>query len=315
MSTALQFRGPWAGLPVPWTADDRFDETIFRRDVAACCQAGISGVYTGGTTGEFYAMEFPEWQAVARAAVQVCHAHGRPVMLGCTASWTGGAVQRAAAAAELGADAVQVALPFWMEVPDAQVVPFFREVAAAAPRLALSIYDTRRARKMLTVDQHREIKEAVPAYAMVKANAGTVGATAEGCATLARCVSIFVSESLWSELGPLGAAGSCSALVYWNPEWVLRLWALVEQGNWEAVAAACAHLYRLHGFLAEHYAPRGFTDTAYDRMGGRAFGFLHTGLRSRGPYRAATERDVDDLRTWCREHFPAFVRGDGTHGS
>ena len=47
------FTGPWAGLPVAWTDDDRFDEVTYRADVARCCQAGIPGVYTGGTTGEF----------------------------------------------------------------------------------------------------------------------------------------------------------------------------------------------------------------------------------------------------------------------
>ena len=34
-------RGPWAGLPVAWTDDDRFDEATYRHDVARCCEAGV----------------------------------------------------------------------------------------------------------------------------------------------------------------------------------------------------------------------------------------------------------------------------------
>ncbi len=64
------FTGPWAGLPVAWTENDEFDENVYRGDVARCCGAGIPGVYSGGTTGEFYAMEFDEFQAVARATVE-----------------------------------------------------------------------------------------------------------------------------------------------------------------------------------------------------------------------------------------------------
>ena len=40
------FKGPWAGLPVAWTAEDEFDETVYRGDVASCCKAKIPGIYT-----------------------------------------------------------------------------------------------------------------------------------------------------------------------------------------------------------------------------------------------------------------------------
>ena len=76
------FVGPWAGLPVAWTDNDRFDEETYRGDVARCCEAGMPGVYTGGTTGEFYAMEFDEFQPVARATVEECRVHDKPVMIG-----------------------------------------------------------------------------------------------------------------------------------------------------------------------------------------------------------------------------------------
>jgi dihydrodipicolinate synthase/N-acetylneuraminate lyase len=139
--TRETFTGPWAGLPVAWTGDDRFDETTYRADVARCCQAGAPGVYTAGTTGEFYAMEFDEWKAITRATVEEGHAHGKPVMIGCTSTYNLGAARRAAYAAQCGADAIQVALPFRMVVGDDQVVPFFKEVADASGRLPMSIYD------------------------------------------------------------------------------------------------------------------------------------------------------------------------------
>ena len=68
----------------------------------------------------------------------------------------------------------------WAGLPDAQVVPFFREVADAAGDLPLSIYETTRTKKALTLDQHRAIKETVPQYLMVKANAGTADCVITG---------------------------------------------------------------------------------------------------------------------------------------
>ncbi|MBG87811.1 MAG: hypothetical protein CMO80_13035 [Verrucomicrobiales bacterium] len=82
MLTRENFIGPWAGLPVAWTDDDRFDEATYRADVRACCQAGIPGIYTAGTTGEFYAMEFDEFQQVARATVEEAHRCDTPAMIG-----------------------------------------------------------------------------------------------------------------------------------------------------------------------------------------------------------------------------------------
>lgn len=305
--TRENFTGPWAGLPVAWTDDDRFDEATYRQDVIHCCEAGIPGVYTAGTTGEFYAMEFDEWKAVTRATVEECHACGKPVMIGCTATYNLGAARRAAYAAEHGADAIQVALPFWMEVGDEQIVPFFKEVANAAGGLPLSIYETTRAKKALTLDQHRAVKDAVPQYMMVKANGGTVGCTAEGCRALSEFVNVFVGEHLFGELGRVGAKGCCSSVVYWNPRIILNVWQQVEKRDWSAVDATCRRILELFDGFDAAFATRGFTDSAGDRLGGVAAGFLECSLRSRGPYPHAIPEDVDTLRQWYREHFPEML--------
>jgi dihydrodipicolinate synthase/N-acetylneuraminate lyase len=302
------FAGPWAGLPVAWTDDDQFDEKTYRGDVARCCQVGVPGVYTGGTTGEFYAMEYDEFQTVSRATVDECRACGKPVMIGCTATYTRGAARRAAFAAEIGADAIQVALPFWMEIPDDQIVPFFKHLVSASGGLPFSVYETTRAKRTLTVEQHRAIKDALPGYMMVKANAGTVGCTPEGCAALSQFINVFVGEDKWGTLGRTGANGCCSSVVYWNPYVILPLWRQLEQRDWPRVDATCRRISALMEFLGATFGPKGFTDTAYDRLGGVAGGFLKTSLRSRGPYPGCTQEDVETLRRWYQEHFPEMLR-------
>lgn len=307
MLTRETFVGPWAGLPVAWDKFLDFDENAYREAVSLCCEAGIPGVYTGGTTGEFYALELEEFKAVARATIEECHAHGKPAMIGCTATSTRGASLRAMLAADMGADALQLALPFWMEVADAAVVPFFHEVSAAGDNLPLSIYETLRSKKALSLEMHQAIKETLPNYTMVKANAGTVGCTPEGCRALSEFVNVFVSEHQWAELGPCGACGSCSAMVYWNPRIILRLWDLLRAAQWESVNEALKPILELFQFLIEHFGAKGFTDTAYDRMGGRMAGFLPVSLRSCGPYRGATQQDLEELRAWCLSHYPEML--------
>jgi len=307
MLTRDTFVGPWAGLPVAWTDDDRFDEPTYRSDVARCCEAGVPGVYTGGTTGEFYAMEFDEFQEVARVTVNECQAHGTPAMIGCSSTYTGGAVRRAEFAASIGAAAIQVAMPFWMEIGEPNIVPFFQEVGEAAGGLPLSVYETTRAKRVLTLEQHRDIRNAVPNYQMVKANAGTVGATPDGCQALSEIVNVFVGEGLWSTLGPRGARGGCSSVIYWNPRICLAMWQALDNRDWTEMEKFQLQIKPLFEFLAAEFSPQGFTDTAFDRMGGVASGFLQTSLRSRGPYPSATSDDVETLRRWYKSHFPEML--------
>jgi dihydrodipicolinate synthase/N-acetylneuraminate lyase len=308
MLTRENFSGPWAGLPVAWTERDEFDEDTYRGDVVRCCQAGIPGVYTGGTSGEFYAQEWEEFQQIARATVEECHRHNTPAMIGCTALSTRAAARRAAFAKEIGADAIQVALPFWMEVPDDQVLPFFVAVAGAASGVALSIYETRRAKKCLTIEQHLAIHRALPQqYLMVKANENTIGYTPEGCQALSSVVNVFVDETRWADLGQLGANGCCSAVVYYNPRVVLQMWRQHQTQQWQALQTECDRVAAMYAAIFAAFGPRGFTDTAYDRLGGIATGFLKSSLYSRGPYPSPNADDIATLRQIFETHLPEML--------
>jgi hypothetical protein len=60
-------------------------------------------------------------------------------------------------------------------------------------------------------------------------------------------------------------------------------------------------------FLEVEFGTKGFTDTAFARMGARATGFLQTSLRNRAPYRSATDGDVELLRQWCVRGYPELL--------
>jgi len=307
MLTSEEMTGVWAGLPVAWDGNLQFDEEVYRADVKRTCQSGVSGVYTAGTTGEFYAMEFDEWRTITRVTVEECKKHGTPVMIGVTSTYTLGAVRRAAYAAEVGADAIQVALPFWMELDDHHIVPFFKTVCDAAPGLALTIYETTRAKKTLTADQHRMIKNATGSYLAVKSNASTIGCTPEGCRELSGFVNVWVGEKEWSRLGPYGANGCASALVYMNPRVILQMLTLLQQKKWEELKPWTDLVRKLVGQGLAPFLEKGFTDTAFDHMMGVATGFLTMNVRSRGTYTSANEDDVRQLRDWMKINTPQLL--------
>ena len=228
-------------------------------------------------------------------------------MLGVTSTYSLGAVRRARYAAELGADGIQAALPFWMAMADGDVVEFFSAVSDAAPGLALSVYDTARAKRPLTRDQHRAISEAIGQYVMLKATGGTLGYTPDGCAALSEFVNVFVSEIAWAGLGPCGAKGACSALIYMNPRMVLAAFRCLERRDWRGLAARTDPLKRLVRDGLKPYVERGCTDTSLDRLMGVATGFLTMSLRSRGTYPDTTAADAARLTAWMRDHTPELL--------
>jgi len=303
------FTGPWAAVPLPWTEEGSLDEERLRADAARCCQAGAPGVYCGGPAGEAYAVEFDEFQVLTRALVEAAHGQGKPAMVDCTATHTLGALRRAEFAAGVGADAAMVALPYWAEVGEEQVVPFFKAVSQAAGSLALAICDTLRAKKVLTVYQHHAIKEAAPNYLMVCATPGTVGLEAEDCETLGEFVNVFAGEQWWAALGPCGVRGSCSSLMGWAPHLTLELWNRLQAQDWPALDQAATRLAALQRFFALQLGARGCADTAAERAGVQAGSLLQAGLRNRGPYPTATREDVEALRQWCRKNFPELLQG------
>ena len=307
MLTRDSFRGPWAGLPVAWNSEDVLDEKRYRRAIASSCFAAVPGVYSGGTTGEFYAMEWEEFQTISHVTVEECKRHNVPVMIGCTSTYTRGVIRRIEWARHLGADAVQVALPYWMEIGEPQILPFFSEIGKAAGDMAISIYETTRAKRVLSLDEHARIHEILPRYIMVKANAGTIGATPEGCAALSDFVNVFVGEGLWASLRPSGVAGCCSSAGYWNPRVVLDYWSMIEKNDTTGIAYWSECFDRLFQYLDDEFEPLGLTDTAYDRLGGVATGFLEMELHSRGPYPSATESETEKLRDWLQAHFPEML--------
>ena len=208
----------------------------------------------------------------------------------------------------MGADAIQLAVPFWMEVDDRDVVKFYRDVVSVCPDLTMTIYDILRSKKHLTADMHRAIAEATGTYMAVKCGSGTVGITPEGCAQLSEFVNVWVGEGNWSELGPAGAIGAASALVYMNPRVILDMFRLLRQKKWDELAKVHHLVHRLHTEGRAPFTARGFTDTEYDHLLGRVAGFLKLHPRSRGPYVSATEEDIEELHTWMERNVPELLR-------
>ena len=168
MLTKDQLRGMWVSVPTDWDEDDKFDESTFRETTAMIIDAGADGVYTTGTTGEFYSMDFAEYKQVTDAFLTET-AGKIPAQVGANWFSTRDTIKRVRYARDKGADAVQFCLPSWMEMPDEQYDQFMIDVYEAVPDIAIIHYNISRTGKMFYGKDYARLIPQIPTMIGTKA--------------------------------------------------------------------------------------------------------------------------------------------------
>lgn len=127
----------------PFTESGAVDLDALKRHVAKGVDAGPGGVFIACGTGEFHALDVAEFGPVVRAAVDVVA--GRvPVYAGAGGS-IAQAKQFAVAAKNAGADGLLLLPPYLVEMPQAGLVAYVREVAETTD-LPVIVYNRNNAR-------------------------------------------------------------------------------------------------------------------------------------------------------------------------
>ena len=127
----------------PFTEAGEVDLDALARHISSGVDAGPGGVFIACGTGEFHALELQEFGPIVRTAVEVVA--GRvPVYAGAGGS-VAQAKQFAKAAKEAGADGLLLLPPYLVEMPQAGLVAYVRDVAAATD-LPVIVYNRNNAR-------------------------------------------------------------------------------------------------------------------------------------------------------------------------
>ncbi len=292
-------------MPVPWDLRDQVDEESLRENIRRICGGGVHGVYTHGTTGEFYAQTPEEWRQVAQATVEGCADFQIPTQIGCTALWTAEVVRRAEFAQRIGAGAIQIAFPFWLPLTDRQAVEFMKDVTRAVPEMPIVIYNTPRSKKTLSLDLlKRLLDQNIP---LIGCKGVRNKEELAAMSRLAPAIKFFVGESELASFWAYGAQGCYSSFIYACPQFMLRYYEMCRQRDSKSLQIGRALQQFGKDFVATRFE-RGMYDTAFDRVFATMTGFL-TGplLRSRKPYDSPTEQDVEECRLWFKRYLPQFL--------
>ncbi len=139
MSNKKMWHGVYPALLTPFTADDKVDFDMFKKNLLYQIEAGVSGVILAGTLGEASTLSAAEKFEMLTFAKSVAPA-GFPIVLNIAEQVTAEATAFAKKAEELGADGLMLLPPMRYKASDREVVAYFAAVAEAC-KLPILIYN------------------------------------------------------------------------------------------------------------------------------------------------------------------------------
>lgn len=135
----MKLQGIIPPIVTPFTPDQELDLPRLRDVIDFQIARGVHGIFVLGTTGEFYALDEMEKQAVVAAAV--AHVGGRrPVFAGTGAETTREVIRLTRMAEKEGADGVSVITPYFLKPNQTELADHFRRVAECT-KLPVVLYN------------------------------------------------------------------------------------------------------------------------------------------------------------------------------
>jgi 4-hydroxy-tetrahydrodipicolinate synthase len=243
--TRENLHGVWAAIATPFDQDDHFDEGVVRENIRRLHAAGVHGIYTTDSDGEFYAIELDEFKRIVRVFADETRRLGFPSMVGVTWCNKQGIVARLQFAAAQGILGAHVGHPFFMQMTPESYRRFWDDVQHAVPDwFALIHYNTPRVHNYQRGPDYLALLD-IPNLVGTK----HVGSDFPEFLTLLSCapqLSHFTGEHAMTPYMMFGTRGVYSWLVNFNPRYVLDWYDDIVQGRWEQ---ARHHQIRLHAFI------------------------------------------------------------------
>lgn len=300
-----RIRGNWAALLLPLNGDDSIDWALLAEELERLVAARVDGIYSNGSSGEFYAQTEAEFDRVSALLADKCARAGTPFQIGACHVSPQLARERARRARLLRPAALQVVLPDWFAPSWPEVLTFLETMAEEAAPIPLVVYNPPHAKRRLTPAEWREVADRIPAVVGLK-TAGD-GAWFRAMQPVMTRLSVFVPGHRLHEGLRRGAHGSYSNVACLSPEGAQRWMDLCRRDP----AAGARVGRRVQSFWNTHVAPliaeQGLSTMAADKAAAVAGGWLPAlGPRLRWPYHGAALETCRRIGRAAREALPEF---------
>jgi 4-hydroxy-tetrahydrodipicolinate synthase len=237
-ATRPTLQGAFTALVTPFTADGAVDEDALRRLVRWQVLAGIDGLVPVGTTGEAPTLTPAERERVIAITVETVAeraSRGRvPVVAGTGTNDTAATIAATRRAAELGADAALVVVPYYNR-PDGRMLEAHFRAIADDGNLPIVVYNVpSRTGTNVPTDVFLRLAEH-PRVIAIKEASGNLEQVARICRDRPRDVAVLAGDDAWTlPILALGGDGVVSVASNEIPGELVALCDAARAGDWES---------------------------------------------------------------------------------
>ncbi|RWY90701.1 dihydrodipicolinate synthase family protein [Rhizobium leguminosarum] len=298
--------GNWASLLLPIAADDSIEFDKLGEEIDILVDAGVDGIYSNGTAGEFHNQTEAEFDRIQAMLADRCKASSKPFVIGACQPDPLIMLNRVRRAAALNPRAIQVILPDWWPLTDAEAVDFLKRAAEVADGIPLILYNPPHAKRVLAPDELSMVCAAVPEVIGIKLADGDGSWYAEARRHLSG-LSLFVpGHHLATGTKEGVAAGSFSNVACLSPRGA-QTWTVLMRND---IDAALDLERRICAFMDAHIVPFrqefGYSNAALDKLLSAIGNWGPVDTRLRFPYRSIDMAEAIRLRRIARFELPVL---------
>jgi 4-hydroxy-tetrahydrodipicolinate synthase len=247
------FFGSIPALVTPFSGG-RVAEATLREFVEWQIAEGSNALVPCGTTGEVATLTSDEHRHMIATVVEV--ANGRvPVIAGCGTYSTAASIERARAAADVGADAVLAVVPYYNKPSQAGLAAHFTAIAEASP-LPIVVYNVpSRTVADISVETLGNISEHERIVAIKDAtgNLGRVSAQRLACGE--DFIQLSGNDDMALGFNAMGGVGCISVTANVAPKLCSDFQKAMRDARWDDALKLQDRLYPLHAALFTDASP------------------------------------------------------------
>ncbi|MCZ2097263.1 MAG: 4-hydroxy-tetrahydrodipicolinate synthase [Anaerolineae bacterium] len=240
------FAGIIVPIVTPFDERENFDPAALGTLIEFLLSSGVHGIFPIGSVGEFYALDTDEIKQIIRATVRAVN--GRvPVIAGTGAVDTRRSIRLSQYAQEVGADAVTILTPFYIQPNEDELFRHYSEILKAVSIPVLGYSNPGRSGGIsLTPALVRRLAEQYAHFAGMKDSSGNMALLKDYIRAAPPDFAVFTGmDSIIFEAVLDGARGAVAGLANFAPRLAVEVYDRTRSGDYDAARIAQAKLERL----------------------------------------------------------------------
>src|SRR5205085_2993751 len=247
------FSGSIPALVTPFSGG-RVAEDTFAEFVEWQINEGSNALVPCGTTGEVATLTADEHRELIAHTVQIARDRV-PVIAGCGTYSTAASIERVRAAADVGADAVLVVVPYYNKPSQAGLAAHFLAVADASP-LPIVVYNVpSRTVADISVETVAEIARHPKIVAVKDATGNLARVSAQRLACGEEFIQLSGNDDMALGFNAMGGVGCISVTANVAPRLCSDFQKAMREGRWGDALNLQDKLYPLHAALFTDASP------------------------------------------------------------